>query len=284
MSGRSSHWFLEESHVVQGVSGIGAGFLTQLFPAVTRSMDLGNGSQATIIPFRQPVVPASQVLVASGHDPIEHVLDKKFNVSHTPVDRMRISDAALAGARYLFIGCGPRLSEHAPGRIAEWVAAGGCLMTSDWMSFNLLEKAFQNDDGEPLIRRRPVSAKSESWVKIVGQGPSASYDPTVGLLRNTKSPGFWKVSSCSYPIGAIDKTRVSVLARSPDLAALFDGEAAASDAETDALFLRFTHGIGQVLHIVSHWYEQHFDVQPPSGDRPPSSRTMVFTRIPGITK
>jgi hypothetical protein len=262
--------------MVQGVSGIGTGFLTQLFPAVTRSLDLGNVSQATIIPFRQPVVPASQVLAASGHDRIDRVL-AKFNVPHTLLDRMRISDAVLAGARYLFVGCGQRLSDRAPGRIAEWVAAGGCLMTSDWMSFHLLEAAFRNDDGEPLIRRQPFSATSESWVRIE---PTPS-EPTAGLLRNTESPGFWKVSKCTYPVGTIDKTRVSVLARSPDLAALFDTEAG---SETGALFLRFTHGMGQVLHVVSHWYEQHFDSQPPSGDRPPSSRTMVFTRVPGATK
>ncbi|HEX5036724.1 MAG TPA: hypothetical protein VFX30_06165 [bacterium] len=258
---------------MQGVSGIGTGFLAQLFPAAVLPASASGGS---LIPLRPPTIPAERVLVTTAHDRMDCVLDK-FNVPHRPViDRLRISDAALAGASYLFVGCGQKLSDRSPARIAEWVRSGGCLMTSDWMSFHLLD-AFVDDGGRPIVSRQPVITEESSLVEITKTVP---FDPTLNVLSDTLYPGFWKVSNCSYPMGAIDKSRVTVLASASDLGRKF-GEAGA------ALFLRFPYGLGQVVHVLSHWSEQHFETPPPDHsptDRPPHSRTMIFDVVPNPLK
>ena len=108
--------------MVQGVSGIGTGFLAQLFPTAVLPASASGGS---LIPLRPPTIPAERVLVTTAHDRMDRVLDK-FNVPHRPViDRTGITDTVLAGASYLFVGCDhQQLSPSAPrGSPSGWPPA-----------------------------------------------------------------------------------------------------------------------------------------------------------------
>jgi hypothetical protein len=142
------------------------------------------------------------------------------------------------------------------------------------MSYHLLEKAFRDDRGEPIVSyRQPMNAKEMTLVSI-NEDEADWKDSTTRILLGERRRISWSVSQSAYPVTIQDTNRVKVLARSWDLGRIFDGE------QSDTVFLRFPYGRGQVVHLVSHWYDQHFDSPAGPSDRPPPSRTMVFETLP----
>lgn len=235
--------------MVTGLPAINPGLLAQLFSSSVE------------------VVERSQVVVVQGHDRIDCVLDK-YQVPFTPVKRDQVAESTLSGARYLFVGCGNPLLPKASGLVAEWVAAGGRLMTTDWMIHNLLEPNFRHPSGEPYVRyHKDLSSKEERFVPI---SEARWTDPAVQALLSGGEKVFWKISNSTFPVDIEDKNAVDALARSRQMGDLFEG--------ADTLFLRFHHGRGEVLHLVSHWYDQEFDGPPPS-QPDPSRRSMTFTTV-----
>lgn len=250
------------------VPGVGVGFLSRLFsgafPQIS-SLDSGVADHHVLGSAALDLA-ADQVLVTTAHDRIDRVLEK-HGVSHRVIDRLRISEALLAGARFLFVGCGQPLSARSPERIAEWVKAGGCLLTSDWMAYHVLQPAFRDGEGEPLVRyAEPFSAQEASLVSVTEADLN---HPATKVMLGDEPFVFWKVAQSTYPV-RVNEERVRVLARARALAHDFDG--------ADTLLLRFDYGRGQVVHMISHWYDQHFEQSPPSSERPPSSRSTVFGR------
>ncbi len=239
-----------------GVSQSGVSFLAQLFS----SLPQGVVSAASLS--------RSEVVVASSHDRVDLVLDK-YNVPYQSVDRRGVAGSVLGGAKYLLIGCGLPLSESAPVKIAEWVSGGGRLLTTERLLRGLLENAFLDENGRPIIRplvhgKKYISADEDDDFPV---SQAAWAEPAVSALLEGGERLFWKVKKSSFPIEIRDEDRVEVLASSSLLGRLFYG--------ADALFVRFPYGQGEVLHLLSHWDIQELDTIPPA-ERPVSSRTSVF--------
>lgn len=234
--------------MVIGINGISGGLLSQLF-TVPHPPSAGGGGPAA---GQEGILQPNQVLVLAGHDHIEKVLEK-FSVPRRVIKPIELTETLLRGAAYLFVNCGDELPSGQPQRIAEWVEAGGRLMTSDWMVYHLLQPAFRDEKGYPIIRHHNRLSTDESGVFSLS-GVDWQ-DAAAGIfLRDGRK---WKVVQCAYPVRIEDPQRVHVVARCPQLGSLCEG--------ADILFLRFAYGRGEVVHLVSHWYEQEFDGKPPAG-------------------
>ena len=245
-----------------GATGISGCLLSQLFTTSALSQADGQGQVQAQSPAAAPC--GDQVLVLAGHDRIERVLEK-FGVPHTLIRPLQLTDPLLSGASHLFVNCGGALPEGQAHKIAAWVEGGGRLMTTDWMACHLLQTGFRDEKGVPLVRHHNRLSTDESGVFAVTE--TDWNDPAAGIfLRHGRQ---WKVVRCSYPVRIEDAEKVHVLARSSHLGALSEG--------ADTLFLRFTYGRGEVLHLTSHWYEQEFEDRHPI-DTSIEHRSLTFIR------
>ncbi len=263
--------------MVSLVSNLNGGLLSRLFPTLpvvtgVRGLTHAVNSSPLLVDAHPSAISRDQVIVVRGHDHIERVLDK-FGVSSTLVSSNRINDPLLAGAKYLFVNCGAILNPGVPQRIAEWVKAGGRLMTTDWMVRDILQEVFFDEERRPLVRQQNALSADKSDFVTVSQ--FTMDDPAVRLFLDDGSRVFWWVRSGSCPIAVTDPQRVHVLARLSGLGRLFELEEPIDVA--DPLAVRFDYGRGQVLHLMSDWYPQEFDEA--SQDSVSSKRPPFITSI-----
>jgi hypothetical protein len=136
-------------------------------------------------------------------------------------------------ARVVFINCTGGYAADMPERMAAFVEEGGYLVTSDWALDGVLEKAFPNrlrwnrkGTNDEIISVEPYTDSLWSEIVVLGANPQ-----------------WWLWGS--HPIEVVDTASVQVEAASHDLLQKYG---------TPVVAARFSHGRGQVFHVISHFW------------------------------
>ncbi len=183
-------------------------------------------------------VEASDIIVVGGqYDHVELVLEA-LEMPHTRVSPGQLGALPLRPDQLLVVNCPGTVGPRAIPAIEAFVAAGGSLFTTDWALRHVVEPAFP---GLVAFNGRPTG---DDVVRI----EIADHDNPflTGVMDGNDDPQWWLEAS-SYPIRILDAERVKVLIRSNELADRY-GEAPVA--------VLFTHGDGEVFHMISHYYLQ----------------------------
>ena len=188
-------------------------------------------------------VDASDIVVVEGsYDRVEQVLDA-LGLPHVVVQPEALLELALRPEQLLVVNCPGHLPPRALPRIRDVVAGGGTLFTTDWALRHVVEPAFP---GLVAYNDRPTA---DDVVRIEirhGDNPFLA-----GVLDEGDDPQWWLEAS-SYPIRVLDPERVEVLLTSAELGERY-GE--------PTVAVRFRHGEGEVLHMISHYYLQRTELR-----------------------
>ncbi|MEA2435225.1 MAG: hypothetical protein QOG54_2682 [Actinomycetota bacterium] len=188
-------------------------------------------------------VQASDIVVVAGtYDHVEKVLGA-LEMPHTRIGPDDFAGVRLRPDQLLVVNCPGNLPPRAIPGIADFVAQGGSLFTTDWALKHVIEPAFP---GTISFNRRPTA---DDVVRV----EIADHDnPFIkGVLDDNDDPQWWLEAS-SYPITIHDASRVKVLLSSSELAARY-GESPVA--------VLFGHGGGEVFHMISHYYLQRTELR-----------------------
>ncbi len=196
------------------------------------------------------------VVVEGEYDKIERVLEG-LGVPYRFVAPSQIQERMLHGAMGVFVNCCNQFPTSRADLLGEWVASGGFMMSTDWALMRVVERAFRLPNGDPLyVKYNGTSTggarqPGENHEQVEVSEFKAGEPWTQGFL-NAKRPRWW-LEPGSMPIRILAKDRVEVLARSAELGRRY-GE--------DPVIVRFPHGKGGVVHMISHFYLQHGGARP----------------------
>jgi gamma-glutamylcyclotransferase (GGCT)/AIG2-like uncharacterized protein YtfP len=187
------------------------------------------------------VGPDDVVVVPGVYDSVERVLEV-LGVPHVLVAPDELAGRRLRPDQLVVVNCPGHLPDRALPALRDFVAAGGMLFTTDWALRHVVEPAFP---GTVAYNGRPTGDE------VVRIEVASADDPLVaGVLDDGGEPQWWLEAS-SYPVRVLEPA-VSVLIASAELGARY-GEA--------AVVVRFAHGEGVVLHMVSHYYLQRTETR-----------------------
>lgn len=182
------------------------------------------------------------VVVPGCYDHCELVLDA-LELPYTELSAGQVADARLRPEQLLVVNCPGHLPDRAISVVRRFVTAGGSLFTTDWALRHVIEPAFpgvlaynERPTGDDVVRIE-IRTRENPWL--------------AGVLDPGDDPQWWLEGS-SYPITILDPDRVEVLLESRELADRY-GEAPVA--------VRFTHGEGEVFHMISHYYLQRTDLR-----------------------
>lgn len=182
------------------------------------------------------------VVVAGCYDHVEQVLGA-LEVPYQTVSPAHLDTLALRPDQLLVVNCPGEVSSAAIVRIRDFVANGGTLFTTDWALRHVVEPAFPGhvayngrSTGDEVVRIEVVEADSPYLT---------------GVLDAENDPQWWLEGS-SYPITVVDPERVRVLIRSKELGQRHGEEAVA---------VVFNYGLGEVFHMISHYYLQRTELR-----------------------
>jgi hypothetical protein len=198
-------------------------------------------------------VTASDIVVVGGvYDHVELVLGA-LEMPHTRVSTDRFAEVDLRPDQLLIVNCPGHLPARSIPRVADFVARGGSLFTTDWALKHVIEPAFPHTIS---YNRRPTR---DDVVRV----EIADHDNPFlkGVLDGNDDPQWWLEAS-SYPITIHDHDRVKVLLSSSELGARY--------GETPVAVL-FGHGGGEVFHMISHYYLQRTELRSERHSMPASA-------------
>lgn len=178
------------------------------------------------------------VVVRGSMDHIEQVLDAA-HIRYTIINPEQVADADLNADQIVMVNCPGNIPMRGVTRIERFVRAGGLLYTTDWSLLNLVQKAFPG-----TIAHNGGSTGSHVTPVVIAKAHDDLMSNML-LTRGTK-PQWW-LEGGSYPIKILDKQKVEVLARSPEMGRQY-GSA--------PVVVRFRWDDGEVIHVVSHFYRQ----------------------------
>ena len=188
-------------------------------------------------------VEASDIVMVSGcYDHVERVL-QALEVPYSTVEPELLDRITLRPEQLLVVNCPGTLTPAGIIKVRDFVAAGGCLFTTDWALRNVVEPAFP---GLIEYNDRPTG---DDVVPIEVVDTDSPY--LRGVLDGDDDPQWWLEGS-SYPIRVLDPERVHVLIRSRDLGEKY-GES--------AIAVMFEFGKGEVFHMISHYYLQRTELR-----------------------
>lgn len=188
-------------------------------------------------------VEASDVVVVRGsYDHVEQVL-AALEMPHTAVAPEQLAQVPLRPEQLLVVNCPGALEARDVARIEAFVDEGGSLFTTDWALKHVLEPAFP---GTVSFNRRPTA---DDVVRIEIRDPDNPF--LKGVMEGNDDPQWWLEAS-SYPIRIDDPSRVRVLINSSELGAKY-GESPVA--------VLFSHGQGEVFHMISHYYLQRTELR-----------------------
>jgi hypothetical protein len=177
---------------------------------------------------------AGQAAVHSGpagsYDHVERVLGE------LGVPWAMQPDLSSVPAPILFVNCSNSYGEGTAARLADYVAAGGWLVSSDWALGRLLQDAFPG-----TVRWTGRSTRDQ----VIGVEPGLE-----SVWAETVVPGAdpqWWLEASSHPIEVLSPGRVRVEAASHQL--LIDHDA-------PAVAVSFSWEKGEVYHVMSHFWHQ----------------------------
>jgi hypothetical protein len=188
-----------------------------------------------------------QVMVVDGnYDQMHYLLE----ASRIPYARLHLSDRHLLGAaltelpsiRALLINCASNFPEEAADRAAEFVKAGGLLVTSDWAITYVLERAFPG-----IIRHTGNRNPDDEFVNVAPYSPS---DPNSRFLQKISDAAgqelIWWLEPGSLPFERLSDG-VQILLYSTQLKERYGN---------GSVMVTFQYGAGRVVHMISHAHLQ----------------------------
>lgn len=162
-----------------------------------------------------------------------------MGVPHTTLGVRKITDTDLSNCKVLVINCAGRIPKASAQKIRDWVAAGGCLLTTDWALRNTIERCFPG-----FIKWNGGKTRGEVVDAYVG-----TLDPN--LAAGLVSASGWKLDESSQTIGVLNRDKVQVLATSRQLARQ-------EPDRQGVLAVSFRFGKGRVLHLIGHFDNKPF--------------------------
>lgn len=188
-------------------------------------------------------VQASDVVVVRGsYDHVELVLDA-LDMPYTPLAVEQIADVRLRPEQLLIVNCPGNLPAKVLPRIGEFVALGGSLFTTDWALRHVIEPAFP---GRLAYNNHPTADDVVRIEVVDDDNPFLK-----GVMDEGDDPQWWLEAS-SYPIQVLDRDAVKVLIRSRELESKYGEQPVA---------VLFSHGAGEVFHMISHYYLQRTELR-----------------------
>lgn len=185
---------------------------------------------------------ADVVVVRGCYDQVERVLDA-LELPFTAIVPASLDRIELRPEQLLVVNCPGEVAPQARGRIADFVASGGSLFTTDWALRHVIEPCF------PGVLAYNERATRDEVVRIEVR---AHDNPFLrGVLDDGDDPQWWLEGS-SYPIRILQPERVEVLLASRELGERY-GESPVA--------VLFRHGEGEVLHMISHYYLQRTELR-----------------------
>jgi hypothetical protein len=188
-------------------------------------------------------VRASDLVVVEGcYDHVERVLGA-LDMPFTQLPSGQLGAARLRPEQLLVINCPGSLDPRDVSRVERFVAEGGSLFTTDWALKNVVEPAFPG---------------------TISFGGRATHDDVVGVeildhdnpfltgVMDGRDDPQWWLEASSYPISVEDPDRVDVLISSRELGRKY-GESPVA--------VLFSHGEGEVFHMISHYYLQRTELR-----------------------
>lgn len=179
------------------------------------------------------------VVVQGSMDHIEQVL-RTAHIKHTVIQPEQVADYQFRQNMVVMVDCPGVMPNTGVARLERHVRGGGLLYTTDWALQNVVQKAF------PRTIRSTGGSTGDEVVAV--QLDDAQNDNIMSkmLLRKSSKPQWW-LEGGSYPIRVIDPARVDVLAHSETMGKRYGAT---------PVVVRFKHGDGEVIHVVSHFYRQ----------------------------
>jgi hypothetical protein len=188
-------------------------------------------------------VEKSDVVVVRGvYDHVELVLDA-LEMPYTAVDVGSLGRVSLRPEQMLVVNCPGNVSTRDLPRIADFVAGGGSLFTTDWALRHVVEPAFPYTIS---YNNRPTA---DDVVRIEIKDHDNPF--LTGVIDEKDDPQWWLEAS-SYPIRVLDPERVKVLLQSGELGTKYGEKPVA---------VLFDHGHGEVFHMISHYYLQRTELR-----------------------
>jgi hypothetical protein len=188
-------------------------------------------------------VEASDIVVVGGaYDHVERVLGA-LEMPFTAVHPGQLAEVRLRPGQLFVVNCPGDLPARQVARIADLVGEGGSLFTTDWALRHVIEVGFP---GLVSYNSRPTADDVVRIEVLDHDNPFLK-----GVMDEEDDPQWWLEGS-SYPIRIHDTERVRVLIRSSELESKY-GEAPVA--------ILFSHGEGEVFHMISHYYLQRTDLR-----------------------
>jgi hypothetical protein len=181
-------------------------------------------------------------VVRGVYDHVERVLDA-LEMPHTAVDAESLAGVKLRPEQMLVVNCPGNVAPRDLPRIADFVAAGGSLFTTDWALSHVIEPAFPNTIS---YNHRPTA---DDVVRIEIKDHDNPF--LRGVIDEKDDPQWWLEAS-SYPIRIHDTERVKVLLQSGELGDRYGEKPVA---------VLFGYGHGEVFHMISHYYLQRTELR-----------------------
>jgi hypothetical protein len=141
------------------------------------------------------------------------------------------------------INCPGHLDPRAVACVRDFVAGGGSLFSTDWALRHVIEPAFP----ETIAFNDRPTADDVVRIEVADAG-----NPFLAGVIDEGDDPLWWLEGSSYPIRVLDPGRVRVLVRSGELGAKY-GESAVA--------VLFSHGEGEVFHMISHYYLQRTELR-----------------------
>lgn len=190
-----------------------------------------------------------QVLVVDGDYDQMHFILEAAKVPYARIPGGAHLSAALSelpNIRAILINCGHDFPQAEARRAAQFVEAGGLLVTTDWALKTVLEVAFPR-----TIAHNGRKTGSQEFVEIdrwkSDALPAPSRNALAKLVENAPERPRWWLESQSFPIRRLSKA-VEILLYSRQLKAAHGN---------GSVMVRFPHGEGWVYHMISHAFLQH---------------------------
>ncbi|MCY3412629.1 MAG: hypothetical protein INQ03_13410 [Candidatus Heimdallarchaeota archaeon] len=182
------------------------------------------------------------ICITGTYDHI-HLVLRHSGIPFKEISADQLGQVKLRPDMTVFVNCASSFPEDKARMLSEFVFSGGQLITTDWALQNVLEVAF------PRTIRYNKKPTGDEVVRIEVLDRD---DPIIkGFLDEETMPVWWLEGS-SYPCEIIDKDRVKVLIKSKELGERYGEE---------AVVVKFPHGEGTVIHMISHFYLQRTETR-----------------------
>lgn len=203
------------------------------------------GGAAALGAVRRAAATSNVWVLRGAYDQAEKVL-RALEIAHDEIEDGGLETRAIpSSVRVLIVNCSGRaVTAETQRRIAEWVDAGGHLLTTDWALERVLERGFPGTLARLQRGERDVVTKDETVAVrvLTGRGLAEGVAGDGGATR-------WWLEDSSVPFTITAGLPAEILVRSDDLDRRYGPEAA-------AVAVTFPYGRGRVLHMLGHVFQQ----------------------------